>query len=160
MCGKNTGNKLVLYFGLTCGGHVPSYSGWTIHWYYTMYAEVTALLKGMFIVCCNTAALAMPSLLIYCRSTQGTAPQVHFPAVLQCSSWCRDGNQTTATYRNADAVKYERSIRSVRTSLQLSCATLLQCCEAVSWCINGKQVLQLTTTELNAVDYEQAFCHE
>ncbi len=38
-------------------------------------------------------------------------PQVHFLAVPQFSSWRGDGNTTTATYRNAAAVDYERSLR-------------------------------------------------
>ena len=38
---------------------------------------------------------------------QHTAPQVHFLVVLQCSSWCRDRNTTTAIYRNAAGVNYE-----------------------------------------------------
>ncbi len=60
--------------------------------------------KGVFIVCCNAAILLMYQLLIYCSSTQSTAPQAHFLEVVQCSSQCRDGNTTTATNRNADAV--------------------------------------------------------
>ncbi len=51
----------------------------------------------------------MDRLLIYRSSTQRTSPQVHFLAVPQCSSRHRDGNTTTATYRNAAAVDYERS---------------------------------------------------
>ena len=42
--------------------------------------------KDAFIVCCNAAALTMYQLLIYHSSTQYTAPQVHFLAVLQCRS--------------------------------------------------------------------------
>ena len=42
-------------------------------------------------------------------STQRTAPQVHFLEVPQCCSRHRDGNTTTATYRNAASVDYERS---------------------------------------------------
>ncbi len=64
-------------------------------------------LKCTLIVCYNAAALLMYRLLIYRSSMQRTAPQVHFLAVLQCSSRCRDGNTTTATYRNAAAVHYE-----------------------------------------------------
>ncbi len=41
-------------------------------------------------------------------SSQCTAPPVHFVAVPQCSSWCRDRNMGTAIHRNADAVEYER----------------------------------------------------
>ena len=40
---------------------------------------------------------------------QRTASQVHFLAVPECSSWHRDGNTIAATYRNADAVDYERN---------------------------------------------------
>ena len=65
--------------------------------------------KGAFIVYCNAAAVPMYRLLIYRSSTQRTASHVHFRAVPQCSSRCRDGSTTTATYRNADAVDYERS---------------------------------------------------
>ncbi len=68
------------------------------------------LYKVAFIVCCNAAAAPMYRLLIYRSSTQHTAPQVHFLAVPQCSSRRRDGNTTTATYRNAAAVDYERSL--------------------------------------------------
>ncbi len=66
--------------------------------------------KGAFIVYCNAAALPMYILLIYRSSTQRTAPEVHFLAVTQFSSQCRDRNMTTATYRNADAVDYECSL--------------------------------------------------
>ncbi len=45
----------------------------------------------------------------YCKSTQHTAPQVHFVTVPQRSHQCRNGNSSTATYCNADAVKYEQS---------------------------------------------------
>ncbi len=45
-----------------------------------------SLSKRAFIVCCNTAALPRYRLLIYHSSTQRTASQVHFLAVLQCSS--------------------------------------------------------------------------
>ncbi len=38
--------------------------------------------------------------------------EVHFLAVPQCSSRHRDRNTTTATNRNADAVDYERSLRT------------------------------------------------
>ncbi len=65
--------------------------------------------KGAFIVCCNTAALPMYQLLIYSSSTQHTTPQVHFLAVPQCSSRRRDWSTTTATYRTAAAVDYERT---------------------------------------------------
>ncbi len=67
-----------------------------------------AKFKGAFIVCCNAAALPMYRLLIYCSSTQHTAPQI---AVPHCSSQCRDGNTTTATYRNTAAVDNERIFR-------------------------------------------------
>ena len=67
--------------------------------------------KGVFIVCCNAAALPMYRLHIYCSSTQRTAPQVHFLAVLQCSGRCRDGNTATAIYHNAAAVNYECNFR-------------------------------------------------
>ncbi len=66
--------------------------------------------KGAFIVCCNVAALPIYRLHIYRSSTQRNAPQVHFLAVPQCSSRRRDGNTTTATYRNAVAVDYERTL--------------------------------------------------
>ena len=66
-------------------------------------------LEGVFIVCCNAGALPMHRLLIYRGSTQRTAPEVHSLAVAQCSSRRRDGNTTTATYRNAAAVDYERT---------------------------------------------------
>ncbi len=69
--------------------------------------------KGAFIICYNAAALQMYQLLIYLSSTQHTAPQVHFLAVPQCSSWRRDGNTTTATYCNAAAVDYECSFRQI-----------------------------------------------
>ncbi len=48
---------------------------------------------------------------IYCNSMQCTALQVKIDAVSQCSSWCRDGNTSTATYHNTDAVQYEQSFR-------------------------------------------------
>ena len=67
--------------------------------------------KAAFIVYCNAAALPMYRLLIYRSSTQCTAPQGYFLAVSQCSSQRRDGNTTTATHRNADAVDYERTLR-------------------------------------------------
>ena len=51
----------------------------------------------------------MYRLLIYCSSTQCTVPQVHFHAVPQCSSRCRDVNMTTATHHNTDTVDYERT---------------------------------------------------
>ncbi len=68
--------------------------------------------KGAFIVCCNGTALPMYRLpvLIYRSSAQLTALEVHFLAVPQCSSRHRDGNTTTATYRNADAEDYERTL--------------------------------------------------
>ena len=34
----------------------------------------------------------------------------HFLAVPKCSSWRRDGNTTTATYRNVAAVEYEQGL--------------------------------------------------
>ncbi len=51
----------------------------------------------------------MYRLLIYHSSTQRTALQVFSLAVPQCSSRRRDGNTTTATYRNAAAADYERT---------------------------------------------------
>ncbi len=41
-------------------------------------------------------------------STHHTAPQVHLLVVLQCSSWSRDGNMTSGTYRNTDSVEDEQ----------------------------------------------------
>ncbi len=58
------------------------------------------LCKSVYIVCCNTTALPIHRLLIYHSSTQHSAPQVQFLAVLQCSSRRRDGNTTTATYHS------------------------------------------------------------
>ena len=57
---------------------------------------ISELTKGTFIVCYNTAVLPMYWLLMYHSSMQQTALQVHFLAVPQCSSLCRDGNTTTA----------------------------------------------------------------
>ncbi len=54
--------------------------------------------KGAFIVCCNRAELLMYRIL----STTALC------LASQCSSWHRDRNTTTATYRNAAAVDYER----------------------------------------------------
>ena len=59
------------------------------------------------------------------NSTQRIARQRNFVAVLQCRSWCRNGNSSTATQGNADAVEYERSSASfilsfVHTPLKLS----------------------------------------
>ena len=51
----------------------------------------------------------MYRLLIYRSPTLRPAAQVHFPGVPQCSSRCRDGNTTTVTNRNTDAVDYERT---------------------------------------------------
>ncbi len=51
----------------------------------------------------------MYRLLIYRSSMQRTAHQGHFLAVPQCSSRCRDGNTTTASYRNAAAMNYEHN---------------------------------------------------
>ncbi len=49
-----------------------------------------------------------------------TAPQVHFVAVLHCSSRCRDGNLTTATHHNA--VEYEWSLKEYKPkSEDMSC---------------------------------------
>ena len=68
--------------------------------------------KGAFIVYCNAAALPMYNT---CLSTaaHGNALRIKFTsfAVPQCSSRRRDGNTTSATYRNADAVDYERTLR-------------------------------------------------
>ena len=50
------------------------------------------------------------SISIYRSSTQRTASQVEMNAMPQCSSWCRDGNNETATYRNADAVHYRNVV--------------------------------------------------
>ncbi len=77
--------------------------------------------KSVFIVCCNAGALPMHRLLIYRGSTQRTAPEVHFLAVAQCSSRRRDGNTTTAAYRNAAAVDYERTF-----TLQINVAATYQ----------------------------------
>ncbi len=45
---------------------------------------------------------------------QRTAPQVEMNEVLQCSSWCRDGNTSTVTYHNADVImEYEQSLRNM-----------------------------------------------
>ena len=63
--------------------------------------------KGAFIVYCNAAALSMYRLLIYRISTQPTVSQDHILAVPQCSSRRKDGNMTTATYRNPATVDYE-----------------------------------------------------
>ncbi len=68
------------------------------------------IIYGAFIVCCNAVALTMYPLHIYHSSMQHTELKVHSLAVPQCSSRCRDGNMTTAIYRNADAVDYERTI--------------------------------------------------
>ena len=47
-------------------------------------------------------------LITYLPKLQCTAPnQDHFLAVLQYSSRRKDGNMTTATYHNTDAVEYE-----------------------------------------------------
>ncbi len=46
---------------------------------------------------------------------------------LHCSSWRRDGKTTTATYRNADAVEYERIFRHVLLLYLNNIATTLQC---------------------------------
>ena len=70
--------------------------------------------KGAFIVYCNATAVPMYRLHIYCSSMQRIVPQVHFLAVMQCSSRCRDGNTTTATYHNAAAVDYECSFTAQR----------------------------------------------
>ena len=66
--------------------------------------------KGAFIVCCNAAALPMCWLLILPQLNARHCSQIHFAAVQQWSSRCRDGNMTTATYRNAAAVDFERSL--------------------------------------------------
>ncbi len=49
------------------------------------------------------------SIIICCNSRQHTAPQVKIYAVLQYSSWCRDGNSSNATHLNAYAAEYEQS---------------------------------------------------
>ncbi len=50
----------------------------------------------------NNGLLRSVYISIFCRSsTQRTAPQIHFVAVPQCSSWCRDGNSITATHLNS-----------------------------------------------------------
>ena len=72
--------------------------------------------QGAFIVYCNAAVVPKHRLLIYRRSTQCTAPQVKTDLTLlqycrRCSSWCRDGNMTTAMYHNAVAADYERIFR-------------------------------------------------
>ena len=61
-----------------------------------------------------------------------TAPQVHFLAVPQCSSWYRDGNTTTATYCNTAAVvDYERIYREAETNFfYWPYLTLLQHCNS------------------------------
>ena len=80
-----------------------------VKWYIVFECVKQEVTKGMFIVCCNTAALLVYLLLIYCSAMQCTAPQVHFIPVPQCGSWHRDGNTKTATYPNAAAVDYECS---------------------------------------------------
>ncbi len=67
--------------------------------------------KDAFIICCNAAALHMYRLLIYCRSTQRTTPQVHFLSLPQGSSRRRERNTTAAIYRNVAAVDNERTLR-------------------------------------------------
>ena len=55
---------------------------------------------ALFILHCNTAALLIILLIFYYSSTQHAAPQVHFFAVPQCSSWSRDRNLSTASHCN------------------------------------------------------------
>ncbi len=57
--------------------------------------------KAAFILQCNTPALPMYWVFIN-HSTICTSSQVHFITLLQCG--CRDGNSTTATHRNTNAV--------------------------------------------------------
>ena len=63
---------------------------------------------------------------------QHTARQVHFLAVLQCSSWRRDGNTTTATYYNADAVEYEQNLTyggvAIIVTTMLPCSSFSYAC--------------------------------
>ena len=68
------------------------------------------LRKVAFILQRNAAALPIYRSFIYHSSTERTALQVKMNAVPQCSSWSRDGNMSTATYRNAEAVEYEQSL--------------------------------------------------
>ncbi len=100
--------------------------------------------KGAFIICCNAAVLLMYRLHIYRNSTQHTIPHVHFLAVPQCSSQRRDGNTTTATYRNADAVDYERTFShssncfvSYSFSLQIMWMTLKVLSKMQHWLGKG-----------------------
>ena len=46
------------------------------------------------------------SIIFYHNSTQHTAPEVKRNAVPQCCSWYRDGNSSTVTHHNVDAVGY------------------------------------------------------
>ena len=64
------------------------------------------------VVLCSSYSTAMQlnlpmSIIFYHTSAQHTAPQVHFLAVLQCSSWCSDENMSTTIHCNADAVECE-----------------------------------------------------
>ncbi len=68
---------------------------------------------------CNYAVTLpmMYRLLIHRSSTHHTEPQLHFLAVLQCSSWYRSGNTitTTANYCKADALDYEQTFRPLQS---------------------------------------------
>ena len=72
------------------------------------------------IVYCNAAALAMHRLLIYCTSTQCTAPQVKINLTLLQYRAAVVGAETEIQalqlfkYDNAYAVDYERTLRLTR----------------------------------------------
>ncbi len=57
------------------------------------------------------------SIIFYHNSTQHTSPKLNIIAVEEYSNCCRDGNLTTATHHNANAVKYERSLYDPITCL-------------------------------------------
>ena len=63
--------------------------------------------KALFIGHCNAATLLKTIDHYLPNSTQCTTPEVKMNAVPQCSSWCRDGNASTAIHSNTDAVEYE-----------------------------------------------------
>ncbi len=66
--------------------------------------------KAPFVLHCNTFAFTNISFRPSIYHCSCNILHFHFLAVLQCRSLCRDGNLTTATHCNTDAMEYEQNL--------------------------------------------------
>ena len=78
---------------------------------------VVSVSEGVVSVSDGQVLVSDNEVLTTMNPTQRTAPQVKMNAVQQCSSWCREGNSSTATHCNADALEMKQSLSIVNTNM-------------------------------------------